>query len=183
VTATQTSAIPRGTYKVDRLHSYVGFAVKHMVVATSRGESKDFDATLVSTGEGIRLEGAVTVGSISIEDESLRGHLLSPEFFDVVRTPEISFVSSEVRVDGAGAVVVDGELTIKGITRPVQARGVLTGPIVDPYGREKVGLELEATVDRTTYGLNWNMPLPRGGVAVADDVTLTASLGLLREDV
>ena len=181
MTATQTVAIPRGMYKVDKLHSYVGFAVKHMVVATFRGEFKDFDAALVSTENGIRLEGSVSVGSISIDDQDLRGHLLSPEFFDVVRTPEIRFVSSDFRVDDRGAVGVDGELTIKGITRAVQARGVLTGPIVDPYEREKLGLELEATVDRTAYDLKWNMPMPNGGVAVANDVKLTASLGLLRE--
>jgi polyisoprenoid-binding protein YceI len=180
MTATQTIALPVGTYTVDKLHSYAGFAVKHTVVATFRGEFRDIDATLICTDAGIRLEGSVPVGSISIDDQDLRGHLLSPEFFDVVRAPEIHFVSSDIRVDEAGAVVLDGELTIKGTTRAVQARGALTGPIVDPYEREKIGLELEATVDRTTYGLNWNMPLPKGGVAVANDVKLTVSLGLLR---
>lgn len=183
MSATQTVAVSPGTYKADRLHSYAGFAVRHTAVATFRGEFKDIDATLVSTDDGIRLEGSVPVGSISIEDNDLREHLLSPEFFDIVRTPEIRFASSDVRVDDAGAVVVDGELTIKGITHAIQARGVLSGPIVDAYEREKLGLELETVVDRTAYGLNWNMPLPKGGVAVANDVRLTISLGLLGEDL
>ena len=182
VTATQMVAIPLGRYSVDRLHSHVGFAVKHMVVATFRGEFKDIDATLVSTEDGIRLEGSVPVGSISVDDQDLRAHLLSPEFFDVVRTPDIRFVSDDVRVDDSGAVALYGELTMKGVTRPLQARGTLAGPVVDPYGRERLGLELHATVDRTAYGLSWNMPLPSGGVAVgqrgqADGVPGAAARG------
>lgn len=181
MTATQLTTLPVGTYNVDKLHSYVGFAVKHAVVATFRGQFKDIDATLVCAGERIRLVGAARVGSISVDDDNLRGHLLSPEFFDAVRTPEIRFVSSDVRVAGDGTVELDGELTIKATTRDVQATGVLSGPTTDAFGNERVGLELEATVDRTAYGLNWNMPLPNGGVAVGNDVTLTISLGLLRE--
>jgi polyisoprenoid-binding protein YceI len=183
VTSTQTVAVPLGRYRLDKLHSHVGFAVKHMVVATFRGEFKDIEATLVSSEDGIRLEGSVPVGSISVDDRDLRAHLLSPEFFDVVRTPEIRFASSDVRVDDRGAVVLHGELTMKGITRPLRALGTLTGPIVDLSGCDRLGLELEATVDRRAHDLNWNMPLPSGGLAVANEVTLIASLALLREDV
>jgi len=182
VTATQTVGVPVGTYSADTLHSYVGFAVKHTVVATFRGQFREIDATLVSTDEGIRLEGSVPVGSIAIDDGSFREHLLSPEFFDVVRAPKIRFASSDLRVDDAGAVVLDGELTLKGVTRALQARGCLSGPIVDVFGHEKLGLELEATLDRTDYGLDWNMPLPKGGVAVSNDVKLTVSLELVRAE-
>jgi polyisoprenoid-binding protein YceI len=182
VTAIEVATFPVGTYNVDKLHSYVGFAVKHAVVATFRGQFKDIDATLVCTGERISLVGSARVGSISIEDDNLRGHLLSPDFFDAVRAPEIRFVSSDVRVAGDGTVDVDGQLTIKAFTRDVQATGVLSGPTTDAFGNERVGLELETTVDRTAYGLNWNMPLPNGGVAVGNEVTLTISLGLLREN-
>jgi polyisoprenoid-binding protein YceI len=180
--ATQTVGVPLGTYTVDQLHSSAAFAVKHTVVATFRGQFKEIDATLVSTDDGIRLEGSVHVGSISIDDENLRGHLLSPDFFDVVRASDIRFVSSNVRVDDGGAVVLDGELTLKGVTHPVQAQGLMSGPVVDPYERETLGLELEATLDRTDYGLNWNMPLPKGGVAVSNDVKLTVSLELVRKE-
>lgn len=181
MTATDAATLPVGTYNVDKLHSYAGFAVKHAVVATFRGQFKDIDATLVSTGERIRLVGSVHVGSISVEDDNLRGHLLSPDFFDVVRAPEIRFVSTDVRVAEDRTVALDGELTIKAITREVQARGVLSGPTTDAFHNERVGLELETTVDRTAYGLNWNMPLPKGGFALGNDVTLTISLGLVRE--
>ena len=182
MTATQMVAIPLGRYGLDRLHSHFGFAVKHMVVATFRGEFKDIDATLVSTADGIRLEGSVPVAGISVDHPDLRRHLLSPEFFDVVRSPDIRFVSDDVRIDDGGAVALYGELTMRGVTRPLDVRGTLAGPVVDLAGRARLGLELHAALDRTDYGLSWNMPLPSGGVAVANEVHLTASLALTRED-
>jgi polyisoprenoid-binding protein YceI len=182
MTATQTVAIRPGTFQADKLHSYAGFAVKHTVVATFRAEFKGIDATLVCSDEGLRLEGSVPVSGITIADADLRGHLLSPDFFDVVRTPVIRFASHDLRVDGEGDVVLDGELTIKGVTRPVRARGSLSGPMIDHAEREKFALELETTVDRTAFGLDWNMPLPKGGLAVGNDVKLTVTLALLREE-
>ena len=131
MTAIHAATLPVGTYNVDKLHSYAGFAAKHAVVATFRGQFKDIDATLVCTDERIRLAGSVRVGSISVEDDNLRGHLLSPDFFDVVHAPEIRFLSSDVRIAEDGKVALDGELTIKGITREVHARGALNGPITD----------------------------------------------------
>lgn len=182
MSSTTAVAVPLGRYRLDTLHSHVGFAVRHMVVATFRGAFEAVEATLVSAEDGIRLEGSVPVESISVDDRDLRAHLLSPEFLDVARTPEIRFASSDVRVDDRGAVVLHGELTMKGITRPLRAQGTLTGPIVDLSGCERIGLELDATVDRRAHDLNWNMPLPSGGLAVANEVALTASLALLRED-
>jgi polyisoprenoid-binding protein YceI len=181
-TTPTTAAIPLGRWAADPMHCHAGFAVKRMVVATFRGEFTDVNATLVSTADGIRLDGSLSVDSVSVASPDLRGHLLSPDFFDVERAPRIGFASTEVRVGDDGGVVVDGELTIKGITRPIRARGVLGGPVVDPHGRERVGLDLEATIDRTAYDLTWNMPLPNGGLAVGNDVRLTVSLELTRED-
>jgi polyisoprenoid-binding protein YceI len=172
--------IPAGTWSADKVHSSVGFAVKHMVVSTFRGRFEDFDATLVTGEDGtLRLEGAVKADSIVVKDENLAAHLKSPEFFDTDRYPEITFASTLVRSEG-DELIVDGELTIKGHTRPIEARGTITEPVVTLGDIEKIGVELEATVDRTEYGLNWNAPLPKGGFALDNDVKLVVSLELLK---
>ena len=173
--------IPAGVWKSDPIHSQVDFAVKHMVVATFRGTFTDFAVTLANEDGEPRLYGAVRADSVQVRDENLNAHLLAPDFFDAERYPEITFTSSGIRADG-GELVVDGELTIKDVTTQVEARGEISGPVTDPAGGERIGIDLETKVDRTEFGLNWNAPLPRGGVAVENDVTLTVHLELAREE-
>jgi polyisoprenoid-binding protein YceI len=172
--------IPVGTWQVDKVHSTVGFAVKHMVVATFRGAFKAFDANLTSDDAGLKLTGVVQAASVDVADENLQGHLGSPDFFDVERTPEIRFESTDFTVGEDGRAIVAGELTIKGHTEPVEAVGTLSYIEADMSGNERVGLELETVVDRTRFGLNWNAPLPKGGFAVANDVTLAVHLELTK---
>ena len=129
-----------------------------------------------------KLVGTVDVGSIVVKDENLAAHLQSPEFFDAERYPELRFESTDIRRTGEGdEVVVDGELTIKGITKSVEARGTLEGPAVTFGDVNKVGLTLEAIIDRTEFGLNWNAPLPKGGFALANDVKLIVELELAEQ--
>jgi polyisoprenoid-binding protein YceI len=174
-----TSTIPAGTtWTADPVHSQVGFAVKHMVVSTFRSQFDDYDATLTAGEDGtLRLNGSVRADSIVLKDENLAAHLRAEDFFDTDRHPEITFASTLVR-DENGALAVEGELTIKGVTRPIRATGTLTAPHVTFGDLPKVGLELEAVVDRTDYGLNWNAPLPKGGFALANEVKLQAGLEL-----
>jgi polyisoprenoid-binding protein YceI len=175
-------AISSGSWAIDKVHSHVGFAVKHMVVSTFRGRFEDYDGQLIAGDDGsLQIEGSVAVDSLSVKDENLAGHLQSPDFFDTASYPRISFRSTGVDVDEDGDLVVDGELTIKGHTHRVSARGTLSGPHVDIAGNDKVGVELEAIVDRREYGLNWNAPLPKGGFALDNDVKLEVSLELVRE--
>jgi polyisoprenoid-binding protein YceI len=177
-----TQPITTGTWKIDTIHSHVGFAVKHMVVSTFRGSFDRYDGALVAGDDGApRLEGFVDVDSIVVKDENLAGHLKSPDFFDSERYPQIRFVSSDVRLADGGELEVEGDLTIKGNTHRVSARGSLRGPHVDIAGNDKLGVELEAVIDRRQFGLEWNAPLPKGGVALADDVKLQVSLELVRE--
>ncbi|HEV2974699.1 MAG TPA: YceI family protein [Solirubrobacteraceae bacterium] len=179
--ATQTK-LPTGTWKLDPTHSSASFAVKHMVVATFRGRFDQFDATLaVAEDGGAQLIGAVDARSIAVKDENLQAHLGAPDFFDTERYPELSFVSNEIRRDG-DELVVDGELTIKGNTHPVEARGTITDPHETLGGAIKVGVMLETVIDRTRYGLEWNAPLPKGGFALADEVKLTIELELAKVD-
>ena len=176
---TTSTPIPTGTtWTVDPVHSTVGFAVKHMVVSTFRGNFDDYEATLTAAEDGtLRLEGRVSADSIAVKDDNLATHLKAPDFFDTERHPYVTFSSTLVRADN-GSLVVDGELTIKGNSRPIEARGVITEPHETFGGVEKVGLELEAIVDRTEYGLDWNAPLPKGGFALANEVKLQINLEL-----
>jgi polyisoprenoid-binding protein YceI len=178
-TATSATGLPVGTWRLDSTHSSASFAVKHMVVATFRGRFEKFDATLTVDENSAELVGTVDASSIVVKDENLQGHLGSPDFFDVERYPEVTFRSTSIRREGDEAIV-DGELTIKGNTHSVEARGEIAGPAVTLGDVTKLGLTLETIVDRTQFGLNWNAPLPKGGFAVADEVKLTVELELVQ---
>jgi polyisoprenoid-binding protein YceI len=180
---TTTPTLPAGTYRLDPVHSSASFAVKHMVVATFRGRFEDFNATLSVDEDGTSsLSGVVKVDSIQLKDENLKAHVASPDFFDLERYPEIRFESSDIEIGADGEVKVAGELTIKDQTHPVESTGTISGPAVTLGDVTKVGLTLETVIDRTQYGLNWNAPLPKGGVALANDVKLTVELELAREE-
>jgi len=174
-----TTQLPAGTWNVDPVHSQVGFAVDYMV-GTFRGTFSPVAATLAVAEDGTaELSGSAPVTGIKVQDENLTAHLLSPEFFDAERTPEIGFSADDISRSGDD-VVVDGELTIKGITKPVELTGTIGDPAQDAYGNDRVGLTLATTIDRTQFGLNWNVPLPTGQPALANDVTLTAELFFVR---
>jgi polyisoprenoid-binding protein YceI len=174
------TTIPAGTYKDDGVHSAATFAVKHMVVSTFRGRFEDFSAELTVGDDGRAvLNGTVKADTIVVKDDNLAAHLKSPEFFDTERFPEIRFESLELTRDG-DAVTVDGDLTIKDNTHRVTGKGTITGPAEDIAGNTKLGLQLETVVDRTQFGLNWNAPLPKGGFALSDDVTINVELELVK---
>jgi polyisoprenoid-binding protein YceI len=158
-----------GTWAADPVHSHVSFEVAYAGVSTFRGSFRDFSATLA----GGRLEGSARVASVDVKDEQLNGHLLTPDFFDAERFPEIAFSATSLD---------RGELTIKGVTRPVDVIGSISAPNVDPFGREKIGLRLEATVDRNEFGVSWNAPNQGGGNYLGDDVKIVAELALVRQE-
>jgi polyisoprenoid-binding protein YceI len=169
-----------GTFDADPVHSSFNFAVRYQGVSLFRGSLDDVSATLTADEQGTRLEGAAKVESISIRTpEQFRAHVLSAEFFDAETHPEVTFVSSDVDLDEDGTAKITGELTIKGITQPGVAAGTWTAPEADAFGGTRGHLNLEATVDRTKYDMTWNMPLPSGGNALANDVTLTVDVSLV----
>lgn len=181
--STSTALRPlTGAYAADPVHSSFAFAVRYMGVSTFRGTLADVSATLVADAEGVVLEGSAGVDSISIRTpQQFRDHVLSAEFFDAENHPRVAFRSTHVELTDDGRAVVDGELTIKDVTLPVHAEGSWV-PEAELFGTRKGGLTLEATVDRTAYGLNWNADLPTGGKALANDVTLTVELTLLPQE-
>jgi polyisoprenoid-binding protein YceI len=168
------------TWRVDAVHSTVAFAVKHMIVSTFRGRFETYDATLVDAADRLAMDGWVDVSSIVVKDPDLAAHLQSPEFFDAANHPQLRFTSTDIAVAADGATVVNGELTIKGRTRPLRATGSSTPVLEDPFGGIRRGLELEAVIDRRGYGLNWNLPLPKGGLALDNDVRLLVNLEFTR---
>jgi polyisoprenoid-binding protein YceI len=174
-TITQETAIPTGTFVADTVHSSVGFEVPY-AVATFGGTVRDFEANLIDG----TLTGSAKIESIQVKDENLEAHLLSPEFFDTERHPVLSF-SGNLERDGESARVV-GEITLKGITHPVVLEGAIAGPAVDHFGSTRVGLKLQTVIDRTMFDINWNMPLPNGEPALANEVTLTADLTLVGQE-
>jgi len=167
---------PAGSWKADTVHSSVAFEVPY-AVATFNGEVPEFEASLVDG----TLTGVAQIASIAVKDENLQAHLLSPEFFDAEQYPEVRFEGSKFTRDG-DKVTVEGEVTIKGITKPATLSGTITGPSIDHFGANRVGLALETTIDRTQHDIKWNMPLPNGEPALSNQVTLKADLSLVAQE-
>jgi polyisoprenoid-binding protein YceI len=176
--ATATTPLLSSNYNADPVHSNFGFAVRYQGVSLFKGTLSDVTAN-VTDG---RLEGTAQVESISIRTpDQFRQHVLSAEFFDAASHPEVTFTSNDLDLREDGTAKVAGELTIKGITRPVEATGTWIAPAADAFGNARGHLNLEAVVDRTQYDMNWNMALPSGGNVLANDVTLTVELSLVEQ--
>lgn len=179
-TLESTTIAPAGTtWAADPVHSNIAFEVEYAGVNTFRGSFRDFDATL----EGSTLAGSAQVASVDVKDEQLAGHLQSPDFFDAKRFPQIAIHADELSVGDDGALTARGELTMKGVTKPIELKGRLaSAPSVDPFGRERLGLTLETAVDRNDFGIAWNAPNQSGGNYLGDEVVLKAELALVRQE-
>ena len=177
--STARGAIPTGTWNLDPVHSHTGFSVDY-VAGAFRGSFTPVAGKLVGSEDGsINLSGSVPTAGVKVQDENLNGHLQSPDFFDAERAPQITFNSTAVSVSGQ-EVTVTGDLTIKGVTLPVTGRGTVS-ETTEYNGAERIGLTLEAEVDRTRYGITWNAPLSGGKQALANRVTINAELAFAKE--
>jgi polyisoprenoid-binding protein YceI len=176
----QTQAFaPAGSWTADPVHSNVSFEVGYAGVNTFRGSFRDFDAALA----GDSLTGSARVGSVDVKDDQLNGHLQTPDFFDAQRYPEITFEAIDLVRHDDDSVTGRGELTIKGVTQPITVRGrIASAPATDPFGRERLGLTLDAEIDRTKFGVSWNAPNQSGGEYLANDVKLVAELALVKAE-
>ncbi len=179
MTTATTELVPVGTWTIDDAHSSAEFEVEHGGLSIFRGGFTPIDAELTAGDDGATLTGRVAVDSISVEDDNIRPHLLSPEFFDAERNPEVSFRSTSI-TGTADALEVAGELSMAGASLPVAATGRLRGPVSFGPELEKLSLSLRAAVDRTAFGMNWQMELPGGQPALANEVALVVELELNR---
>jgi polyisoprenoid-binding protein YceI len=179
-TTISLDAIPAGTYSVDSRHSNVGFEVRHMGIATVRGSFRRFQGAVDASGEAPVLAGTVEVASVDTGDEDRDAHLTAPDFFDAPSYPEISFRSVGGVATEGGQVRLTGEITIKGVTKPLELTGVVAENGADPLGNERVGLELAGVIDRREFGLAWNQTLPNGNLLVSNDVKLLLSVSAVK---
>jgi polyisoprenoid-binding protein YceI len=178
VADTSATVIPSGTWSIDPVWSSLEFEVKKLGLVTLKGRVPGFSGT-IEGGEAPSISGTVDTSTIVTFDETRDGHLQSPDFFDTQRYPELRFESTSVETRG-DELVVEGELTIKNVTKPVELRGSFVGAGVDPYGNDRIGIELSGTIDRTEFGLAWNAPLPGGGFLLPNDVLLRANFAAVK---
>jgi polyisoprenoid-binding protein YceI len=180
MSTTTTPEIPVGTYSVDPAHSNVGFEVRHMGIATVRGAFKKFSGTIDATAEAPRLEGSVEVASIDTGEENRDGHLQSPEFFDAQQYPQITFQTTATEIAGDGRIKLAGEITIKGLTKPIELSGTLAENGEDPWGKQRIGFDVEGKIDRREFDLKWNQTLPNGNLLVSNEVNLVISVSAVK---
>ena len=178
----QTKAPFTGSYTSDPIHSHFGFAVRYQGTTLYRGSFDGATATLSDENGELALEGSARADAISITNPpQFREHVLGADFFDAEQHPEILFSSDDILLSGDGTATVEGYLTIKGIARTVTARGTYIAPQEDAMGHARGALELETTIDRRDFDFNWNMPLPKGGDALSNEVELSISLQLVED--
>jgi len=178
MTTKTENRVSTGTWTLDPIHSTIGFEIDYLS-GSFRGHFREVEAKLVAD-EPTRLAGSAKVASVDVKDENLSAHLQSPDFFDAERHPELRFEATGIDLS-PGSASVGGELTIKGVTKPIELTGTIAAPITDYAGRERIGLRLETVLDRTDFGVDWNAPLPSGEPALANEVRLAADLYFVRE--
>ena len=163
-----------GSYAIDASHSQVGFSVRHLMVSKTKGRFSDFAGTVEIAENPLESSVAVTIqtGSIDTRDEQRDGHLRSGDFFDVEAWPTITYQSRSVRQTGNGEYIVEGDLTVKGVTKSVPLELSFEGGTIDPWGGVRLGFSAKAELDREAFGLTWNQALETGGVVVGKQVQL-----------
>ncbi|MCA1656593.1 MAG: YceI family protein [Actinobacteria bacterium] len=181
-TATPTR-VPTGTWNVDPVHSRVEFQVKHLGIASVRGNFAKFDGTL-EMGDDLasaRAYGTAEAASVDTGDDGRDTHLRSADFFDAEQHPEIAFTSRAISPTGDETFEITGEMTIHGVTRDLTLHAVITGTEQDPWGNERVGLEVTGQLNRSDYDITFNQALGSGNVVVSDKVKLRLDISAVKQ--
>jgi polyisoprenoid-binding protein YceI len=165
------STLPAGTYTIDASHSRVGFSARHAMVTKVRGSFNEYTGSAVVADGAASINIEISAASIDTRSADRDGHLQSPDFFDVANFPKITFKSTSVKDGGAG-IVVEGELTIKDVTKPLTIEFEYTGTAKDPFGNDRFGFEGESEINRKDFGLTWNAALETGGILVSENIKL-----------
>ena len=161
-------------YQVDSQHTTVGFSIRHMVINNVKGSFKDFIGTIGYDGKDpltIQAGGTIKVASINTGIEGRDEHLRGPDFFHVTQYPDIAFQSERVEKRGNGYLLI-GKFTMHGVTKEIALPLTISGPVVDPWGKTRIGIETGVTLNRQDYGINWNKTLDNGGLVVGDEVKI-----------
>lgn len=179
----RTSPVPAGTWALDPAHSQVGFSVKHLGIATVRGNFETFEGALV-VGDDLAsglISGTIDAASINTRESQRDEHLRSDDFFGVADYPQITFAADVLRQRDEQQFDIDGELTMHGVTHPVALRAVVQGVETDPWGQERVGIEITGQLSRGEYGMKFNQVLGSGNVLVSDTVKISLDISAVKQ--
>lgn len=180
-TTAVTSTIPAGLWAIDPGHSTVGFSVKHMGIATVRGEFREFEGALNVADDGAAsVRATVQAASVDTREAQRDEHLRSADFFNAAEHPVLTLASTEVVLVDEETIEVTGDLTMNGVTKPVTLRGDIMGLDTDPWGNERVGIELRGQLSRGDYGMRFNQALGSGNMLVGDRVKIAIDVSLVR---
>jgi polyisoprenoid-binding protein YceI len=180
---TIATAVPTGTWKIDPAHSSVEFSAKHLGIATVRGKFNEFEGTL-EIGEDLasaRAYGTVSAASVTTNEDQRDNHLRSEDFFHAEVHPDLSFGSTAIRPFGDDSFEIDGDLTMRGVTRPITLKAEVQGTESDPWGNERVGLEVSGRLNRKDWGMTFNQVLGSGNVLVSDRVKLNLDISAVKQ--
>jgi polyisoprenoid-binding protein YceI len=165
------STLPTGTFTIDPTHSRIGFSARHAMVTKVRGSFNEYSGSGTVDNGVASLNVDITVASIDTRNADRDGHLQSPDFFDAASFPKITFVSTSVK-DAGDKVIVEGDLTVRDVTKSIAIEFEYTGTATDPYGNARFGFEGAAEINRKDFGLTWNAALETGGFLVSENVKL-----------
>jgi polyisoprenoid-binding protein YceI len=176
-----TTPLPAGTWTVDPVHSSVEFHVKHLGIATVKGQFNGFEGTVEVSGDGARAYGTVDVASVDTREPQRDEHLRSADFFEAERYPQITFQSTAIRPLDDEEFEIDADLTIHGVTRNVTLRATLEGTETDPQGKERIGVSASTQINRGDYNIKFNAALGSGNLVVSDKVKILVEVSAVKQ--
>jgi polyisoprenoid-binding protein YceI len=166
------ATLPAGTFTIDPTHSRIGFSARHAMVTKVRGSFNEYAGSGTVENGAASLQIEISVASIDTRNADRDGHLQSPDFFDAASFPKITFASTSIKDAGADKVIVEGNLTVKDVTKSISIEFEFTGTATDPYGNARFGFEGVAEINRKDFGLTWNAALETGGLLISEHVKL-----------
>ncbi len=175
--------VPGGDYNIDPAHSIVGFAIRHLEINWVEGRFKDFTGKINFDDKDITrssVEFTARIESIDTGVEARDKHLRTADFFDAAQYPLMTFKSTRVERKGKGGYVLHGDLTLRGVTKPVALPFTVTGAIKDPWGNTRFGVNAQAKINRRDYGFNWGKALENGGLDIGNEVSINLQLEAVR---
>jgi len=183
--AITTETIPAGTWNLDPTHSEVSFSVRHLAISKVKGSFESFDATLVTAEDhtASKVTASIDVASVNTNQKDRDGHLQTGDFFLAEEHPKMTFVSTSIEEKSGDEFLVHGDLTLRGVTKPVTLKSEFGGLVVDGYGQTKLGFSATTKIDRTEFGVTWNAALEAGGFTLGNDVTVTLEIQFTLEKI
>jgi len=180
---TQEAVLTKTNWVIDPMHSQIGFKVKHLMFTNVRGSFTEYNASISTDGNDFtnaEINVSINAASISTNDSKRDEHLRSADFFDVEKIKEINFLGERFEKTNGGDYVLYGDLTMKGVIKPIKLDVEFGGIVKDPWGNEKAVINLQGKINRKDWGLNWNAALETGGVLVGEEITFDIEVQLTK---